>query len=47
LAGWGLQRSASRDELQLGDGKVFKVWRFLVRYLVPAAITLVFVVNLN
>jgi len=47
LAGWGLQRSASRDELQLADGGLYKVWRFLVRYLVPAAITLVFVVNLN
>jgi NSS family neurotransmitter:Na+ symporter len=47
LAGWGLQRSASRDELQLGDGWVYKGWRFLVRFLVPAAITMVFVVNLS
>jgi NSS family neurotransmitter:Na+ symporter len=47
LAGWGLRPTATRDELQLTDGGVYKAWRFLVRYLVPAAITLVFVVNLR
>lgn len=47
LAGWGLRRAATRDELQLDDGGVYKVWRFLVRYLVPAAITLVFFANLR
>jgi NSS family neurotransmitter:Na+ symporter len=47
LAGWGLRRAATRDELQLDDGGVYKAWRFLVRYLVPAAIILVFFANLR
>ncbi len=47
LAGWGLKRSATLDELQLTDGRLYKTWRFLVCYLVPVAITLVFVVNLQ
>ena len=47
LAGWGLTRSATRDELHLTDSIVYKVWRFLVRFVVPAAISLVFIVNLR
>ena len=47
LAGWGLKRSATLDELQMTDGRLYKTWRFLVRYLVPVAIALVFVVNLR
>ena len=47
LAGWSLQRSATLDELQLPDKLVYKTWRFLVRYLVPTAIALVFLVNLR
>lgn len=47
LAGWGLSRSATLEELQMTDGRLYKVWRFLVRYLVPIAIALVFVVNLQ
>lgn len=46
LAGWGLSRAAARDELGIGDGAGFRVWRLLVRWLVPAAIALVFIVNL-
>ncbi len=45
LAGWGLRRAATLDELKLSDGNVYKAWRFLVRFLVPAAIALVFVAN--
>lgn len=47
LAGWGLKRSATLDELQMTDGRFFETWRLLVRYLVPVAIALVFVVNLQ
>jgi NSS family neurotransmitter:Na+ symporter len=47
LAGWGLQRSATLDELQISDGRLYKSWRFLVCFVVPIAITLVFVVNLQ
>ena len=47
LAGWGLKRSATLGELQVTDGRLYRTWRFLVCYLVPVAITLVFVVNLQ
>jgi NSS family neurotransmitter:Na+ symporter len=47
LAGWGLRRSATLEELQMKDGGWYRVWQFLVRFLVPVAIALVFVVNLN
>ena len=47
LAGWGLKRSATLEELQIKDGRLYKTWRFLVRYLVPVAITAVFFVNLR
>jgi NSS family neurotransmitter:Na+ symporter len=46
LAGWGLTRSATLEELQMTDGRLYKTWRFLVRYLVPVAIALVFAANL-
>ena len=29
------------DELGLGDGILYRTWRFLVRYVTPVAITLV------
>lgn len=45
LAGWGLSRSATLSELQLADRLPYRLWRLLVRYLVPAAIALVFIVN--
>ena len=47
LAGWGLTRSATLEELQMTDGRLYKTWRFLVRYLVPIAIVLVFAANLR
>ncbi len=47
LAGWGLSRSATLEELGLSDGWAFRVWRWLVRYGVPLAIVTVFAVNLT
>ena len=46
LAGWGLSRQASRNELALRNDRLYGLWRLLVRYVVPVAIALVFVVNL-
>jgi NSS family neurotransmitter:Na+ symporter len=46
LAGWGLSGQATRDELATPGDRLYGMWRLLVRYLVPAAIALVFVVNL-
>lgn len=46
LAGWGLSRRASLEELGVGDTPFYRVWRPLVRYAVPVAILLVFVTSL-
>lgn len=46
LAGWGLRRSATLDELQIKDNHWYRFWRILVRFIVPAAISMVFLVNL-
>ncbi len=46
LAGWSLNKSSTLEELQVADTVWYRTWRVLVRYLVPAAIALVFVVNL-
>lgn len=45
LAGWGLAQSATREELRLPGGLVYKVWHALVRYIVPIAIAFVFLAN--
>jgi len=45
LAGWGLSREASLGELGLPDGLAYRGWRALVRWLVPAAIATVLVIN--
>jgi NSS family neurotransmitter:Na+ symporter len=47
LAGWSLSKESSRDELSIEDGLLFRVWRLLVRYLVPLAIVLLFLMNLG
>jgi NSS family neurotransmitter:Na+ symporter len=45
FAGWVMLRASCRDEV--GDGPVFKIWRFLVRYVAPLALGLVFAFNLG
>lgn len=42
LAGWGLSRKVTREDLKLPQGRIFTIWLFLVRFVVPAAIALVF-----
>ena len=42
FAAWFMSRDASRDELDLGDGSAYKGWRFLVRYITPPAVIIVF-----
>lgn len=43
MAGWALPRAVARETLGLKDGPAFKVWRFAVRYVVPAVIVVVMV----
>jgi NSS family neurotransmitter:Na+ symporter len=42
FAGWYLSRSSSVDELAMGDGFKYKLWRMLIRYITPVAVALVF-----
>ena len=41
FAGWVLPKRASLDELGMGDGAGYRLWRFLVRYVSPVAVALV------
>jgi NSS family neurotransmitter:Na+ symporter len=45
IAGWVLSREAVRRELGIGDGVAFKVWYVAVRYVVPAAIIVIFIAS--
>jgi len=42
FAGWVLPRKVSEDELAMGKGLAYPLWRFLVRYVAPLAVFLVF-----
>jgi NSS family neurotransmitter:Na+ symporter len=42
FAAWFMSRDASRDELSMGDSVAYNLWRFLVKFVTPAAILLVF-----
>ncbi len=42
FAGWVLSRAASVDELDMGDGVAYRLWRVLIRYVAPLAVALVF-----
>ncbi|MEA3410534.1 MAG: sodium-dependent transporter [Pseudomonadota bacterium] len=41
FAAWLMRESASRDELAL-DTRVYRIWQFLLRYVTPVGVTLVF-----
>ncbi|MBK5964424.1 sodium-dependent transporter [Thiocystis minor] len=41
FAGWMLARSSSTDELRLGDGIGYRLWRLLIRYVAPIAVAIV------
>jgi len=41
FAGWIMSREASRDELEIGDGRTYNIWRILVRFISPALIVIV------
>ena len=42
IAGWALSREATCQELGMGSGLAFNLWRGLVRYVVPLAIVIIF-----
>jgi len=42
FAGWFMSRESVRDELEAGEGRIFRVWYGVVRYITPIAVILVF-----
>ncbi len=42
FAGWLLTREASLDELGLGDGPAYRIWRVLASFVAPLAVAIVF-----
>ncbi|MGB5538717.1 MAG: sodium-dependent transporter [Gammaproteobacteria bacterium] len=43
FAAWTMSRESSMDELHMGDRFFYPLWRFLVRYITPVAVGIVFV----
>ena len=46
FVGWFLSRETTMEELGLQKGWLYNSWRFLTRYVAPAAVAVVFVSNL-
>ncbi|MEX2327181.1 MAG: sodium-dependent transporter, partial [Pseudomonadales bacterium] len=44
FAGWGLDKLIRRDEMNLPDTQ-FAIWQFLVRFVAPTAVFIVFVMT--
>ena len=42
FSGWVMRRQDSLQELDMGDGPAYRLWRFLVRYVTPVAVVVVF-----
>ena len=42
FAAWKMHQESSIDELAMGDGFSYRVWRVLVRYITPVAVIIVF-----
>ena len=38
FAGWAMSRRSTDEELALGDGPAYRLWRMLVRYVAPIAL---------
>jgi neurotransmitter:Na+ symporter, NSS family len=47
FVGWGLHKSVLQKQLAIGEGLLFKVWHGLIRYLVPVAVGIVFILGLG
>jgi NSS family neurotransmitter:Na+ symporter len=46
IAGWLISTESSKNELKLKDQRTFSFWHFLIRYVAPAAVFLLFLSNL-
>ena len=46
IAGWGLSKEATMQELGMSNTVVYRTWHVLVRYMVPGAVGAIFIANL-
>ena len=46
FAGWAMQRDSIREEIGLADGTWYRVWMFLLRFVVPVGIVAILLGNL-
>ena len=46
FGGWVMAAGSTRVELGLGDGMRFRAWRFLIRYVAPFAVAIIFIINI-
>jgi SNF family Na+-dependent transporter len=37
-----MSRSSTIDELGVGDKNIYKIWRFIVRYIAPLGVIIIF-----
>ena len=42
FAGWFMSKESTMDELGIGDSQLFRIWHFLVRFVTPLAVVIVF-----
>ena len=47
FAGWVMHRETTRDELAMANPRLFALWYFLIRYIVPVAVFLVLVLGIS
>ncbi len=47
FAGWSLSQATASEELAFGNPMLFKLWHFLIRYLVPPAVLIIFVMGVT
>ena len=45
FVGWVMSEQATREELAIGNEAVYRGWRFIMRYLAPIAIAVIFVLS--
>lgn len=43
FTGWVLSKATTQEELGLGDGPLYRIWRFLVRFVVPIGVGYIFI----
>ena len=47
FAGWAVNKAASRDELTSLNAVTYEIWHFLIRFVVPPALLVIFVVGVT